>query len=203
MIKVDNTSYPPLPRGDSSKLKVGELVMAVGSPFGLSQTVTTGHHLGHRAERRRHQRVRVVPPDRRGDQPGQLGRPAGQHGRPGRSAINSAIVTGSRGNDGVGFAIPIDLAANVADKLIKDGKVNRARIGIALEPLTPALAKQLGLDAKTKGVLVGDVVTGSPADKAGLKPGDVITGFNGEPGRQPARRSGSRSPPATSASRSS
>ena len=73
------------------------------------------------------------------------------------------------------------MAANVADKLIKDGKVSRARIGIALEPLTPALAKQLGLDAKTKGVLVGEVVPGSPADKAGLKQGDVITGFNGEP----------------------
>ena len=66
--------------------------------------------------------------------------------------VNSAIVTGSRGNDGVGFAIPIDMAAQLADKLIKDGKVHRARIGIGSSMLTPALAKQFGLDPKTKGV---------------------------------------------------
>jgi serine protease Do len=95
--------------------------------------------------------------------------------------INSAIVTGGRGNDGVGFAIPIDLAANIAEKLIKDGKVRRARIGIALGPLAPAMAKQLGLDPQTKGVLVNEVVEGSPADKAGLKSGDVITEFNSAP----------------------
>jgi serine protease Do len=95
--------------------------------------------------------------------------------------VNSAIVTGSRGNDGVGFAIPIDLAASVADKLIKDGKVQRARIGIVLGVLSPAMAKQLGIDPETKGVLVNEVVPGSPADKAGLKSGDVITEFNDRP----------------------
>ncbi len=97
--------------------------------------------------------------------------------------INSAIVTGSssRGNDGIGFAIPIDLATDVADKLIKDGKVQRARIGIALGELSPVLAKQLGLDPQTKGVMVNEVLPGSPADKAGLKSGDVITEFNGRP----------------------
>jgi serine protease Do len=94
--------------------------------------------------------------------------------------INSAIYTGGRGNDGVGFAIPIDMAANIAEKLIKDGKVSRARVGIALQPLTPAIAKQLGIDPETKGVLVGEVLPGSPAEKAGLKPGDVITRFNGQ-----------------------
>jgi serine protease Do len=95
--------------------------------------------------------------------------------------INSAIVTGSRGNDGVGFAIPIDLASNVAEKLIKDGKVRRARIGIVLGVLSPAMAKQLGIDPQTKGVLVNEVAPGSPADKAGLKSGDVITAFNDNP----------------------
>ena len=73
------------------------------------------------------------------------------------------------------------MAANVADKLIKDGKVSRARSASSSEPLTPALAKQLGLDPKTKGVLVDEVVPGSPADKAGLKAGDVITAFDGKP----------------------
>jgi serine protease Do len=94
--------------------------------------------------------------------------------------INSAIVSGSTGNDGIGFAIPMKLATSVAEMLIKDGKVHYARIGIALAPLTASLARQLGLDENTKGVLVGDVVPGSPADKAGLKQGDVITSFAGE-----------------------
>ena len=83
VIKVDNTSYRPLPRGASSKLKVGELVMAVGSPFGLSQTVTTGIISATERNDVQINELRVVPPDRRGDQPGQLGRPAGEHGRPG------------------------------------------------------------------------------------------------------------------------
>jgi serine protease Do len=180
VIKVENTSYRPLQRGSSSKLKVGELVMAVGSPFGLSATVTTGiisaterNDVGINAYESFLQTDAAINP---GNSGGPLvdmsGRVVG---------INSAIVTGSRGNDGVGFAIPMDLAANVADKLIKDGKVSRARIGIALGPLTPAMAKQLGLDPQTKGVLVNDVVSGSPADKAGLKSGDVITEFNDSP----------------------
>jgi serine protease Do len=95
--------------------------------------------------------------------------------------INSAIVTGSRGNDGVGFAIPIDMADTIAGKLIKDGKVTYARVGIKLGVLTPALAKQFGLDPNTKGVVADEVLPGSPADKAGLKAGDVITSFDGKP----------------------
>src|SRR4051812_17979975 len=183
VIKVDNTSYRPLQRGVSSKLKVGELVMAVGSPFGLSQTVTTG--IISATERNE---FGINGPDSYESflqtdaaiNPGNSGGPlVDMSGRV--IGINSAIVSGSRGNDGVGFAIPIDLASNVADKLIKDGKVSRARIGIALEALAPAMAKQLGIDPQTKGVLVNDVVPGSPADKAGLKSGDVITEFNGAP----------------------
>ena len=95
--------------------------------------------------------------------------------------INSAIVTSGRGNDGVGFAIPIDMASTVADNLIQFGKVQRSRVGIALEPLTPVFAKQMGLDPNIKGVVVGDIVPNSPAAKAGLQRGDVITGFNGGP----------------------
>ncbi len=183
VIKVDNTRYHPLPRGSSSKLKVGELVMAVGSPFGLSQTVTTGiisaterSELGINGENSYELFLQTDAAINPGNSGGPLvdmsGRVVG---------VNSAIVTGSRGNDGVGFAIPIDLAANMAEKIIKDGKVQRARIGIALQPLTPALARQLGLDAQTKGVMVGHVLSGSPADKAGLKDGDVITEFNDSP----------------------
>jgi serine protease Do len=186
VIKVENTSYRPLPRGTSSKLKVGELVMALGSPFGLEQTVTQG--IISATERNDvhinsyESFLQTDAPINPGNSGGPLVNMDGEV-----IGINSAIVTGSRGmggsggNDGVGFAIPIDMASNVADKLIKDGKVSRARIGIALEPLTPAFAKQFGLDGKTKGVVVGQILKGSPAEKAGLKSGDIITGFNGQP----------------------
>ncbi|MDG3003092.1 trypsin-like peptidase domain-containing protein [Paludisphaera mucosa] len=179
VIKVDTTNYPALPKGDSHKLKVGDLVMAVGSPFELSQSVTTGIIS---ATERNNVRINEYESFLQTDaaiNPGNSGGPlvnmAGEV-----VGVNSAIVTGSRGNDGIGFAIPIDMAENVADQLIKDGKVSRSRIGIKLDPLTPVLAKQLGLDAAAKGILVGEVVPGGPAEKAGLKQGDVIVGFAGE-----------------------
>ena len=179
VIKVENTSYPPLPRGDSSKLRVGELVMAVGSPFELSQSVTTG--IISATERNEvgineyESFLQTDAPINPGNSGGPLVNMSGEV-----IGVNSAIVTGGRGNDGIGFAVPIDMAANVADQLIKDGKVHRARIGIKLGVLTPALARQFGLEPGIKGILVDEVVTGSPAEKAGLKPGDVIVGFAGE-----------------------
>jgi serine protease Do len=187
VIKVENTSYRPLPRGSSSNVRVGELVLAVGSPFRLNSSVTQG--IISATERNNvgvneyESFLQTDAPINPGNSGGPLVNMDGQV-----IGINSAIVTGggglslgSGGNDGVGFAIPIDMASNVAEKLIKDGKVSRARIGIALGPLSPAMAKQLGLDPKTKGVLCNEIVPGSPADKAGLKPGDVITAFNGQP----------------------
>jgi serine protease Do len=179
VIKVENTSYPPLPKGDSSKLKVGELVMAVGSPFQLSQSVTTG--IISALERNSvgineyESFIQTDAPINRGNSGGPLVDMNGEV-----IGINSAIVSGGSGNDGIGFAIPIKMAASVADMLIKDGKVHYARIGIHLAPLTASLARQLGLDETTKGVLVGSVVPGSPADKAGIKQGDVIIGYAGD-----------------------
>jgi serine protease Do len=179
VIKVDNTSYPPLPKGDSSKLKVGELVMAVGSPFELSQSVTTGIISALERNNVRINEyesfIQTDAPINRGNSGGPLVNMNGEV-----IGINSAIVSGSSGNDGIGFAIPIKLATSVADMLIKDGKVHYARVGIHLALLTPVLNRQLGLDEGTKGVLVGDVLPGSPADKAGLKQGDVITSYAGE-----------------------
>jgi serine protease Do len=179
VIKVENTSYPALPKGDSDNLKVGELVMAVGSPFELSQSVTTG--IISALERNAvginnyESFIQTDAPINRGNSGGPLVNMNGEV-----IGINSAIVSGSSGNDGIGFAIPIKMAVSVADMLVKDGKVHYARIGISLSALSPALNRQLGLDEGTKGVLVGDVVPGSPADKAGLKSGDVITSFGGE-----------------------
>ena len=178
VIKVENTTYPPLPRGDSSKLKVGELVMAVGSPFELSQSVTTG--IISALERNAvgineyESFIQTDAPINRGNSGGPL---VDMNGNV--IGVNSAIVSGSTGNDGIGFAIPMNLATSVANMLIKDGKVHYARIGIALDPLTPALARQLGVDESTKGVVVGSVVPDSPAEKAGLKEGDVVVGFGG------------------------
>jgi serine protease Do len=180
VIQVENTSYRPLPKGSSGKLKVGEMVMAVGSPYKLDQSVTTGiisatdrNSLGINEYESFIQTDAAINP---GNSGGPLLNMDGQV-----IGVNSAIVTQGRGNDGVGFAIPIDLASAIGDNLIKHGKVRRSRVGIALAPLTPAMGKQLGLDSNVKGVLVDEVVAGSPADKAGLKPGDVIIGFNGSP----------------------
>jgi len=179
VIKVDNTSYPALPRGDSAKLKVGELVMAVGSPFELSQSVTVGiisatnrNAVGINEFESFLQTDAAINP---GNSGGPLVNMQGE-----AVGVNSAIVTGGRGNDGIGFTIPIDMAGTVADQLIKDGKVHRARIGIKMDVLTPVLAKQLGLDADAKGILIAEVAEGSPAEKAGLKQGDVIVGYAGK-----------------------
>jgi serine protease Do len=184
VIKVDLTSYRPLPKGQSGKLKVGELVLAVGSPFGFDQTVTTGivSALGRSSA--------GILEDRQAYEdfiqtdaainPGNSGGPlVDMDGRV--VGINSAIATSTRVSSGVGFAIPIDMASNIADRLIKDGKVKRAAIGIALQQMTPALARQFGFDAKTKGVLVDEVFEDTPAAKAGLKRGDVITQFDDFP----------------------
>ncbi len=184
VIKVETTNYRPLPKGKSGKARVGDWVLAIGSPFGFDQTVTSGiisavgrndaHILG--------------APDAYEDflqtdaaiNPGNSGGPlVDLDGRV--IGINSAIATSTKSNAGIGFAIPIDMAGNLADRLIKEGKVTRAQIGIRLQPMTPADARGLGIDAKTKGVIVAEVVAGSPAEKAGLKQGDVVTGFDGNP----------------------
>jgi serine protease Do len=180
VIKVENTSFPALPKGDSSNLKVGELVMAVGSPFALSQSVTTG--IVSALERNSvginnyESFIQTDAPINRGNSGGPLVNMNGEV-----IGMNSAIVTGgSAGNDGIGFAIPINMATSVANMIIKDGKVHYARIGVRLQQLPPALARQFGLEEGTKGVLVENVLPDSPAAKAGLKQGDVIIGFAGE-----------------------
>ena len=180
VIQVERTNYPAMKLGESKDLKVGEWVMAIGSPFGLSHTVTAGivsaterNQVGINAYESFIQTDAAINPGNSGGPLVDLdGRVVG---------VNSAIATSTRSNAGVGFAIPIDMAAQVAGKLIRDGKVSHARLGVVFQPLTPVLAKQLGIDPKTKGVLIDDVIPQGPAAKAGLKQGDVITQFNGEP----------------------
>jgi len=183
VIKVEKTDYRPLPRGKSSKVRVGEWVLAIGSPFGFDQTVTSGiisatgrndaHILGGDTYEDFLQTDAAINPGNSGGPLVDLdGKVVG---------INAAIATGTRSSAGVGFAIPIDMAANLADRLIKDGKVTRALLGIQLQTLTPVLARDLGADPKTKGVAATAIVPGSPADKAGLQQGDIITAFDGTP----------------------
>ena len=180
VIRVEGMAYRPLPKGQSEKLRVGEWVIAVGSPFGLEQTVTAGIIS---ATERGTVGINLYEAFLQTDaaiNPGNSGGPlVDMNGRV--VGINSAIATASRSNSGVGFAIPMDMASVLADKLIKDGKVSRARVGLQLkmDPLTPSLAKKLGLDAKTHGVIVDQVVAGSPGAKAGVKGGDVIVEFDG------------------------
>ena len=179
VIKVENASHhQPVRLGTSLKLKVGDWVMAVGSPFGLSQTVTAGivsatdrENLGiNRFE----SFIQTDAAINRGNSGGPLvdmdGRVVG---------INSAIATATGANAGVGFAIPIDMAKRIADKLIDKGKLERAGMGVYLDTLRPGLAKQFGLDPKTQGVVVMNVKPGTPAANAGLKMGDIITKFDG------------------------
>jgi len=185
VIKVETTNYRPLPKGKSGHARVGEWVLAIGSPFGFEQTVTSGiisavgrndaHILGNDGYEDFLQTDAAINPGNSGGPLVDLdGKVIG---------INAAIATATRSSAGIGFAIPIDMAANLADQLIKDGKVTRAMIGIELQPLTPALARELGNDPKLKGVLVGNVLPDSPGAKAGLQQGDVITGFAGVPAK--------------------
>jgi len=185
VIQVEKTNYRPLQKGKSSKARVGDWVLAIGSPFGFEQTVTSGiisavgRNNNHILDPRGDSYEDFLQTDA-AINPGNSGGPlVDLDGKV--IGINAAIATSTRSSAGIGFAIPIDMAGNLADRLIKDGKVTRAQIGIRLQPMTPADARGLGLDPKTKGIIVAEVVPGSPAEKAGLKQGDVVTGFDGNP----------------------
>jgi len=182
VIQVDSTSYPALPKGQSSKLRVGEWVIAVGSPFGLEQTVTSGIISATERDSVGINKYESFLQTDAAINPGNSGGPlVDMNGRV--VGINSAIATQTRSSAGVGFAIPMDMASVLADKIIKDGKVSRARVGLKLkmDALTPSLAKKLGLDAKTHGIVVDEVAEGSPGAKAGIQSGDVIVQFDGRP----------------------
>lgn len=181
VIKVDTTEYPAARIGTSEDLRVGEWVMAIGSPFGLSQTVTAGIISATERDNVDINQFESFIQTDASINPGNSGGPlVDMDGRV--VGINSAIATTSRSNAGVGFAIPIDMAKRLADKLIKNnGKVERALMGVSINPLNPALARKLGLNPRTEGVLVVEVGPGTPADEAGLKVGDVITKFDGNP----------------------
>jgi len=179
VIKIDATDLPAVPMADSDKVEVGDIVLAVGNPFGIGQTVTTGivsatgrgGNLGLDYEDFIQTDAAINPGNSGGALVDAEGRLIG---------INTAILSRSGGNQGIGFAIPSDLARDVMGSLIKDGRVTRGYLGVMIQNVTPDLAKEFKLK-DNQGALVGDVTPNSPAEQAGLKSGDVILNFNGKP----------------------
>lgn len=178
MLKVDATGLAAIQRGGSSQLDVGDIVLAIGNPFGVGQTVTQGivsatgrNHLGINTFENFIQTDAAINP---GNSGGALVDTAGR-----LAGINTAIYTRSEGSIGIGFAIPIELVASVADELIIGGRVRRGYLGIQTQDLDAELASRLGV-AATPGVLVAAVETNGPAQRGGLRPGDVIRSIGGK-----------------------
>jgi serine protease Do len=181
VVKIDAKDLPAIPIADSEQIEVGDLVLAVGNPFGVGQTVTMGMvsatgrgNLGLDYEDFIQTDAAINPGNSGGALVDAEGRLIG---------INTAILSRSGGNQGIGFAVPSNLARNVMEGLIKDGRVVRSFMGVNIQNLTPVLAKEFGLKDEASGVVVSDVTDKSPAEKAGLKTGDVILEFNGKPVR--------------------
>jgi serine protease Do len=175
VVKIDATGLPFIRTGDVNKLKVGEWVVAIGSPFGLENTVTAG--IVSAKARDTGDYLPFIQTDV-AINPGNSGGPL-INLRGEVIGINSQIYSRSGGFMGISFAIPMDEAVRVADQLRATGRVSRGRIGVQIDQVTKDVAESIGL-GKPQGALVRSVESGSPADKAGIEAGDIITKFNGQ-----------------------
>jgi serine protease Do len=178
VVKIDATGLPAVKIGDPAQVRVGEWVLAIGSPFGFENTVTAGIVSATSRSLPEGSYVPFIQTDAAVN-PGNSGGPLFNM-RGEVIGINSQIYSRSGGFQGIAFAIPIDAAIGVEQQLLAHGKVERGRLGVGVQELNASLAKSFGLD-RPRGALVSQVDPGSPAEKAGLKPGDVIVGFNGKP----------------------
>ena len=174
LVKIDGNNLPRLTMGDSSKLRVGEWVIAIGSPFGLENTVTAG--IVSANSRDTGDYLPLIQTDVAVN-PGNSGGPL-INMRGEVVGINSQIYSRSGGYMGISFAVPIDEAIRVSEQLKTLGRVVRGRIGVQIGEVTKEVAESLGLP-RAQGALVARVEPGSPAEKAGVEPGDIITSFNG------------------------
>ncbi|MBY0493252.1 MAG: DegQ family serine endoprotease [Cyanobacteria bacterium] len=178
VVKIDEKNLPVLPIGDSNMMRVGDVVLAVGNPLGVGQTVTMGivsakgraTGLGDGSYE---DFLQTDAPINSGNSGGALVNTAGS-----LIGINSQILSPSGGNIGIGFAVPSNMAKNVMDQLVSNGRVRRGLLGVTVQGVTNDLAAGLGL-AKAEGALVSGVTPGGAADKAGLKRGDVILSYQG------------------------
>ncbi len=176
-ISDSSKSFPAAVLADSDRLEVGEWVLAVGSPFGLSNSVTAGivsakaRHIGAGPYDDFIQTDASINP---GNSGGPLINLRGEV-----VGINTAIFSRTGGNLGIGFAIPINLAKSILPELIQKGKVTRGWLGVTIQPITPEIAESLGLE-KDRGALVADVAKDSPAAQSGIRVGDVIVEYNGK-----------------------
>ena len=197
LIKVDAKDLPHVVLGDSSKVEVGDIALAMGNPFGLGQTVTMGiisatgrGGLGIEDYEDFIQTDASINP---GNSGGALVNTRGE-----LIGINTAILSRSGGNQGVGFAVPVGLVRHVMTQLKENGAVTRARLGVYFQELTPKLASALGVQA-SKGAVVAEIVPDGPASKSGLRKDDVITALNGQAidGRSLRNAVGSMTPGST------
>ena len=179
VVRIEANKLPTLTMGDSSKIQVGDLAFAIGDPFGIGETATMGivsatgrNGLDIEDYEDFIQTDAAINP---GNSGGALVNARGE-----LIGINTAILAGGGGgNQGIGFAIPINMARRVMDEILKTGKVMRGYLGIVIQDVTPNLAKAFNVP-QGKGALIGDVTAGGPADKAGLQKGDVIEQLNGQ-----------------------
>ena len=178
LLKIEADNLTALPLGDMSQMQVGDYVLAVGNPFGLGQTVTSGiiSAMGRAGfiDQGYEDFIQTDAAINPGNSGGALVNLKGELiGTP-------TVIIGPGANIGIGFAVPVSIASNVMDQLIQNGEVSRGRIGVAIRDVTPELAQNLGLTTN-RGALVNSVEPGSPADKAGIEAGDVIVTLDGTP----------------------
>jgi Do/DeqQ family serine protease len=179
LLKIEAANLRSLTLGDSDAVQVGDVVLAVGNPLGIGQTVTSGivsakgrsTGIGDGSYE---DFLQTDAPINHGNSGGALVNTKGE-----LIGINSQILSVSEGNIGIGFAIPANMARRVMDQLKSDGRVRRSQLGVTVQPVTPDLAASLGL-GDIRGAIVSNVASGSAAERAGVKRGDVITTFNGQ-----------------------
>ena len=180
VLKVQGSDFPAITIGDSTKAEVGDYALAIGDPFGVGQTVTMGiisaKNRGNLGIEDYEDFIQTDAPINPGNSGGALINDRGE-----LIGINTAILShGSGGNEGIGFAIPVNMARSVMTQILDHGKVNRAYLGIMVQDVTPGIQKAMNL-RDMKGVLVGDVNATGPAQRSGIQRGDVITEINGKP----------------------